>query len=442
MIAADTWMTSQYRLQRRHQLRRLGVEHASPRGRASAAPAARRRCRGSGSSWRRSSTRNTPVTASAPVTENSNMLPHGARSADRPRVTTAPRCSRKASTVSATRDPARAGRRARAVARPRRRPSGAGARRRTSAAEPPRRPSRAMPRRRRLARRPSRAGRPERELGREAVHRERVDRHRGVEQVVAELRRASALAHVVLPSTARDLDPAPRARRPRRPAPRGPLPRCGPGPRPRPAYARRRPRDARTQTRRRRTNSDSIRPASASTAAASAGPVPGLRATCSVAHRRTPSKVIDEPVGQLIVAPGASDWASGWPPCPDLGQPGLSSRVDRLRGAVVEPEVAGPGGRGRPAEPRAPGNTEIGPALRVERRGRQEEALEAELVRLRARRLHHAGRGHAAVLRQERHRPAEDDLAGRVAHREHRRVAVAEQEHLGAVDHERVVDPQ
>ena len=27
MIAAVTWMTSQYRLQRRHQLRRLGVEH-------------------------------------------------------------------------------------------------------------------------------------------------------------------------------------------------------------------------------------------------------------------------------------------------------------------------------------------------------------------------------------------------------------------------------
>ena len=42
------------------------------------------------------------MTASAPVTENSNMLPHGGRPAETPRATIDPRCSANASTVSDT----------------------------------------------------------------------------------------------------------------------------------------------------------------------------------------------------------------------------------------------------------------------------------------------------------------------------------------------------
>src|SRR4051812_23085196 len=56
-----------------------------------------RRCR---------TTRNVPVTTTAPATENSYMLPHGARPAEIPRVTTPARCSRNASHVRETAMPA------------------------------------------------------------------------------------------------------------------------------------------------------------------------------------------------------------------------------------------------------------------------------------------------------------------------------------------------
>ena len=214
------------------------------------------------------------MTASDPACENSYMLPHGGRPAEIPRVTTAPRCSAKASTVSETairpRRPARA-RRASAHARSScaggtaavgRRPPVPTPRRRSRARGPRPAPgpagadgaSRTRARRRsstwRRRRPPSRSRR--RLLLRWASVSALTRCTRPVARVVVQVSVASVPA--IEPASSRDLV----GERPRRPRPRAP------GPPPRRAYARPR-RLARTQTRRRRTNSESIRPASAST---------------------------------------------------------------------------------------------------------------------------------------------------------------------------------
>ena len=74
------------------------------------------------------------------------------------------------------------------------------------------------------------------------------------------------------------------------------------------------------------------------------------------------------------------------------------------------------------------------------RLGRIEEADEPELLGHAVRHLDHAERGHVGVLRQERHRLREDDLAVGVADRDRRRVAVAHQVDAVARHLERVVD--
>ena len=121
----------------------------------------------------------------------------------------------------------------------------------------------------------------------------------------------------------------------------------------------------------------------------------------------------------------------------------LLQRVDRLRGAGVQAEVAGPRehrdgrvavvGEGRE---RAAG---LGEGVR-----RVELALEPELLAAvllgRVGDLDDAEGPEAAVLRKEDHRSGEGRGAVRVAHRDVRRVAVADQEDVGALDAERVVD--
>ena len=244
-------------------------------------------------SRRVSITRKAPVTARAPVTENSNMLPHGARSAETPRATTEPRCRANASTVSETATPPsrreaprirlRRSVELRDVGRPR----------------PPRHhPPRHLARVRRhgVGAGPTA---PERELGGVGVpsrSRRRPSRSRAGRCSGPPAPHPSRVSPPVLPicsasaptssASTSGLSPSERAR-----------PATCTSVRPSGRAAR-----TRTQTRRRRTNSDSISPARASTAAARAGPVPGLRATCSEAHRLTPSKV-------MLAAVRAGPWS-------------------------------------------------------------------------------------------------------------------------------------
>ena len=234
------------------------------------------------------------------------MLPHGGRPADSPRVSTDDACSANASTVreTATR-PSR-------LALPRRAASssvtavGTGT---SYAGEAPTATSSrsgcsALPAARRA----------ERELGRVAVHRDRVDRHRGVEQVVAEVgqrftghRQAPVVSSLVNVVRSRSARPA---RGPRRSGPRRPQPRSAPAPPPRRAYARRRrpqpgPRPAGAA----RTGTSSGRPAPAARTPAP-GPAPGSRAIDSDVQRRTPSIVIVSPDGSVTDVCGASPTTS------------------------------------------------------------------------------------------------------------------------------------
>jgi hypothetical protein len=80
--------------------------------------------------------------------------------------------------------------------------------------------------------------------------------------------------------------------------------------------------------------------------------------------------------------------------------------------------------------------------LRVLHRRRCEHALEGEVVAVGAWRLDHAGRQELRVLRQARHRAVPGDLAVRAGDPHVGGVAVAEQVQPGAVDRQRVVDPE
>ncbi|MPM57531.1 hypothetical protein SDC9_104353 [bioreactor metagenome] len=79
-------------------------------------------------------------------------------------------------------------------------------------------------------------------------------------------------------------------------------------------------------------------------------------------------------------------------------------------------------------------------ALHVDRRGWQEEALEAEGLGPGVGGLDRAGGGEVAVLGQEHHRAVERDVAVPVGDRHHRGVPVGDQVHVGAVDRQRMVD--
>ena len=180
----------------------------------------------------------------------------------------------------------------------------------------------------------------ERELGGVAVHRARVDGHRGVEQVVAELGEALA-GHSSRPSSSCSLhgvDPGPApassatssvsvaalalgAREAGDLDERTPA-AAGRGAGPRPAGAG-------------RTATASGRPARAARSPAPA-PVPGSWATCSDVQRRTPSKRDACPARRAASAsrPAPAPAASGLPSAsPHLGHLVGVEPVDRLRHA-------------------------------------------------------------------------------------------------------------
>ena len=241
------------------------------------------------------------MTASAPAIENSYMLPHGGRPADSPRVTHRAQVQREGQHGQRRPRSARAGRRASGRASPAPCSASAGLRRSRRRRRPRRRsPTRAPDRCRR--RRPARTRRRERELGGVAEHGAGVDHHRGVEQVVAEVRQALAGHSVLLVAVARVVGPA-LAGRSRRSSsassrdlvgePVAVLPSVRARPatstsvRPPPSSHGPHPDPAAPHEQRRASG----RPARAAPRPARAR-LPGSCATCSVAHRRTPSKVI------------------------------------------------------------------------------------------------------------------------------------------------------
>ena len=117
---------------------------------------------------------------------------------------------------------------------------------------------------------------------------------------------------------------------------------------------------------------------------------------------------------------------------------GLVEHVDRLPRAVVEPEVAGVD---RQRQQRVDQVAEARPRHAVaERERRVELALQPDLARQRVGRLHDAEGLEGLVGRQEDRRPAVGHVAVAVPDRDERRVAVPDQEHLGAADGQRVVD--
>ena len=198
---------------------------------------------------------------------------------------------------------------------------------------------------------------------------------------------------------------------------------------------------ARTQTRRGRMNSEASRPTRASTTPPRAISLPGVRLIWILFHRSMPSKLTEpRPSGRSTVRPGDQVDAERRP-VGLLQQRGLVGveQVDRLRRAVVHPEVAGVD-RHRQRGVEGVAEERVGPRLHGEVVRRVELAHQPDLGRQRIGCLHHPERRERPVARQEDRRPAVGDVAVAVADRDDRGVAVADQEHLGAPDVERVVD--
>jgi hypothetical protein len=119
----------------------------------------------------------------------------------------------------------------------------------------------------------------------------------------------------------------------------------------------------------------------------------------------------------------------------------LVELVDRLRDPGVEAEVTDVGEH---RDGRVAVVAHHVDRVAVDQRVRRvEQPLEPDvLAGLAPGRLDHAERLEVRALGKEHGGPVVDDVALRVAHDDHRRVAVPDQEHLGAADRERVVDPE
>ena len=213
------------------------------------------------------------------------MLPHGTRSAARPRVTTPPRWSTKPSQVSSS--PIRLAASIRSVRLGASGQRAGAASRRRPAATAARRPAGAVGRDQHLGSCctrgrswPYRAA-ADGPLDRVRHHRQGVDHRGSRDQQVGDLRvglRAHGCSCLLDAELVSSCPRWPGSRRRDRARVRGP------DPRPRPRYARPRSR-TRTQVRRGWMNSDAIRPRIASRMPASARSVPGVWLTCSFTQR-------------------------------------------------------------------------------------------------------------------------------------------------------------
>ena len=263
----------------------------------------------------------------ATMDENSYMLPHGTRSAARPRVTTEPACTTAPTSVSTPsgRRPGWRGRLGGAGAATARTAAaaghdagaGGGGRRTGGRQRSPRDARRA----------------PGGLLAGEGEHRQGVEQHGGERTAGRRWARSARLTRAppgvlcrrlwggraeALGSAAnssRNTSGPLRDRPPTSTTVRPPLPSPPAG-------------TARTQTRRRRTNSDRHRPSTMPTPASSATSLPGSWVTWKVAHSVVSTKVRLPPPGSSQVSPAAS--LTGVVPSPIGSAGAVLDRVDRL----------------------------------------------------------------------------------------------------------------